>query len=225
MPDNSPLAPLSFETLKAKQRLLRDGFPPELGLRVHRAISWLHRAEMAQDDLDAAFIFYWIAFNAAYAQDGGWQDLPDEKSRANDFLGKLIKADTQKLIHTAVWERFSGPIRLLLDSRYVFQPFWNFHNQVPGYENWENSFTNGKKRATTALANQDTLTVLTIVFNRLYTLRNQLMHGGATWNSSVNRQQTGDGVRILGFLIPVMIDLMMDHPEKNWGTPYYPVAK
>ena len=60
---------LSHEILKSKQRKIREDFPENLGLRVHRALSWLQRAEMAEDDFDAAFIFYWIAFNAAYAED------------------------------------------------------------------------------------------------------------------------------------------------------------
>lgn len=32
---------LTPDELKQKQRSLRDGFPENLGLRVHRAISWL----------------------------------------------------------------------------------------------------------------------------------------------------------------------------------------
>ena len=37
----------------------------DLNLRLRRALSWLERAEKeyATEDLDAAFIFYWIAFN------------------------------------------------------------------------------------------------------------------------------------------------------------------
>ena len=31
-------------------------------------LSWLHRAEQCEDE-DGRFIFLWIAFNAAYAQD------------------------------------------------------------------------------------------------------------------------------------------------------------
>ena len=43
--------------------------PPGFSLRVHRALSWLRRAEAAGDDDDIAFICQWIAFNAVYAQD------------------------------------------------------------------------------------------------------------------------------------------------------------
>ena len=71
-----------------------------------------------------------------------------------------------------------------------------------------------------ALAQQDTDRVLYEVFVRLYTLRNQLMHGGATWNSSVNRAQLRDGRALLA---RVMLGVMMDHPTRFDGKPFYPV--
>ena len=48
--------PLTHAILKAKQRELRAGFPETMGLRVHRSISWIGRAEDATDD-DGRFIF------------------------------------------------------------------------------------------------------------------------------------------------------------------------
>jgi hypothetical protein len=51
-----------------------------------------------------------------------------------------------------------------------------------------------------------------------------LVHGGATWNSGVNRAQVRDGAAILGFLLPVFVDLMMDNPTVDWGRPFYPVV-
>jgi hypothetical protein len=34
----------SYERLKTRQRAERHGHPPNLALRVHRALSWLNRA-------------------------------------------------------------------------------------------------------------------------------------------------------------------------------------
>ena len=61
---------LTFAVLKTKQRRLRERFSSDLDLRIHRAISWVRGAERAisDKDSDTAFICYWIAFNAAYAQ-------------------------------------------------------------------------------------------------------------------------------------------------------------
>jgi hypothetical protein len=62
------------------------------------------------------------------------------------------------------------------------------------------------------------------LFDRLYVLRNQLVYGGAIWNSSVNRDQVRDGTKVLGWLLPVMVDIMMDNPDHDWGKPFYPVV-
>jgi hypothetical protein len=61
--------------------------------------------------------------------------------------------------------------------------------------------------------------ILYLVFDRLYVLRNQLVHGGATYDGGVNRSQVKDGAEILKHLIPLFVDIMMDHPEATWGKP------
>ena len=66
--------------------------------------------------------------------------------------------------------------------------------------------------------------ILRTVFDRLYVLRNQLVHGGATWKSAVNRAQVRDGAAVLAWMLPVFIDIMMDNPGHAWGKPYYPVV-
>lgn len=215
----------NYERLKAKQRQLRDGFPENLGLRIHRSISWLQRAEKETNDHDAAFIFYWIAFNAGYAEDLQETIPTGERSTFDGYFKKILELDRDRKIYDAIWTKFSQSIRLLLDNRYVFQPFWNFQNDVPGYDDWEERFARSKKRIETALKNSDTRVILATLFDRLYVLRNQLVHGGATWNSAVNRTQVGDGARIISFLLPIFIDLMMDNPEIAWGAPYYPVVE
>lgn len=71
----------------------------------------------------------------------------------------------------------------------------------------------------------DTLKVLGVVFDRLYVLRNQIVHGGSTWNSSVNRAQVRDGATIMMTVVPTLIDLMLDHPELDFGAINYPVIR
>tara|TARA_R110002167_G_C12707254_1_gene655242 strand:- start:64779 stop:65432 length:654 start_codon:yes stop_codon:yes gene_type:complete len=214
----------TFSSLKEKQRSIRSGFSSDVGLRVHRCLSWLNRAEQASDDFDAAFIFYWISFNAAYAEEIGEATIIGERSAFDGFFRKLIELDSDNQIYDAIWDKFSQSIRLFLDNQYIFQPFWKHQNHIDGYDDWNERFNKSKRRFNSALANHDTRAVLGMLFDRLYVLRNQLLHGGATWNSSVNRDQVRDGARILGFLVPIFVDLMMDNPDKNWGLPYYPVV-
>ena len=44
-------------------------------------------------------------------------------------------------------------------------------------------------------------------------LRNQIMHGGATFNSTVNRSQLKDACNILSTLIPEMLKVMLQNPD------------
>ena len=125
---------LDFATLKQRQRQEREGYPTNLGLRVHRALSWLNRAEQC-DDPDGEFIFLWIAFNAAYANeivDG--ERAPEQQAFAR-FLGKLVDLDTDDILYQLIWTEFSGPIRLLLDNQYVFEPFWDYQRGA-----WQKDF-------------------------------------------------------------------------------------
>jgi len=57
-------------------------------------------------------------------------------------------------------------------------------------------------------------------------LRNQLLHGGATWNSSVNRDQIRDSVNFLSKFVPCVIDIMMSSNSPNiiWGDACFPVV-
>jgi len=216
---------LTFATLKEKQRAIRADFPETMGLRVHRAISWIGRAEACGEDDDARFIFLWIAFNAAYADEREFQSSPQaERAAFLAYSGRLTALHSARRIYKAVWQRFSGPVRLLLENRYVFNPFWQHHNGIDGFEDWEDRFKASAKSFAQAFQAGDSARVLSFIFDRLYVLRNQLVHGGATWNSGINRAQVRDGAAILAFLVPVFVDLMMENPAGNWGRPFYPVV-
>lgn len=220
---------LNLEILQTKWENGIDTFPKPLQLRVRRALSWLDRAEKETDDLDAAFIFYWIAFNAAYAN-SRIDERPGAYGRTErdvflSYFGKIIDFDVNHAIYDAIWQRFSDSIRLFLNNKYVFQPFWNHLNGFRGYEDWERWFEKRKEEVMKSLAEKETKIVLSKLFDRLYVLRNQLLHGGATWRSSVNRTQVRDGARIMAFLVPHFIDLMMSNPNADWGEPPYPVVK
>lgn len=213
---------LGFDDLKDKQRDIRGDFGENLGLRVHRALSWLCRAEQCED-LDGQFIFLWIAFNAAYANDLG-EYRSSETSSYQAFNQKIADLDSSQRIYKAIWQAFPNSIRVLLDNPYVFQPYWDWVNGQNDID-WHTQFTAAKRAAHQALANKNTASVLSIVLNRLYTLRNQLIHGGATFNGSINRDQMRDATNIMKILVPLIIDTMMNNPNELWGDACYKVQK
>lgn len=215
---------MNYQTLKARHRLERDLHPVNLTLRVHRALSWLQRAEQA-DDADGRFVFLWIAFNAAYATDIDENYRLSEQETFRAFLRKLCDLDQERQIEKLVWSEFSGSIRVLLDNQYVFQSFWDYQNGKITQEQWTERFAAGRRRAQKALAQRDTAEVLAVLFNRIYTLRNQIMHGGATWDSTINRSQLRDCSSLLGKFVPLIIELMLSNPNTLWGDACYPVVQ
>lgn len=219
-----PTGQLTYDALKARQRASRDGFPESLALRTHRALSWLQRAERETEDSDARFVFLWIAFNAAYANEIPNRARFSEKRLQLRFLNRLIDADKDKLLYQLVWQEFTSSIRALINNQYVFQPFWDYQNGTLSEAEWQERFERSKAGATRALGAMNTKKLIAAIFDRLYVLRNQIVHGGSTWNSAVNRSQINDGVKILGYMVPLTIYLMMENPGQLWGDPCYPVV-
>lgn len=216
------MPPPDAATLKAHHRRVRDGQSQHDSTRLHRAISWLARSEQEHDDLDARFIFQWVALNAAYARE--FHDGDTERERFRGFIDTLVALDRGNALHTTLFSTFSGPIRTLIDNKYVFGPFWTALRDHDASERWQQAFSASKRAALTAIMGNQTGTVLSIVFDRLYVLRNQLIHGGATWNSQVNRNQLRDAVAILDTLVPQVVQIMLENPDHDFGEIQYPVT-
>lgn len=207
--------------LKKQFRACIEQHDESARVRLHRAISWLARAEAEDDDNDARFVFLWIAFNAAYAREFALEGSAREQ--LNGFFEHLLRLDAGKRIAALLLQHFSGPIRTMVANRYVFEPFWRALRSHDSSGRWETSLAAGTKAATRAMLDNRVDIVLSVVFDRLYVLRNQLVHGGATWNSKVNRAQVRDGAHILMALVPLVIELMVEHPEADFGEILFPV--
>lgn len=207
-------------SLRDRHRAVRDQQSEALATRLHRSISWLQRAETNQD-CDTRFIHLWIALNAAYASDFDFED--SERTRIARFLGRIVDADASGRLHSVLFRQFPGPIRTLIDNHFVFAPFWRALREHDPSERWKQQFNGSRKAAMAALMEKRTADLLSIVLDRLYVLRNQLIHGGATWNSHINRLQLQDGCAILGALLPVILAVLMDAQGFDNDPIAYPV--
>lgn len=185
--------------------------------RIRRALSWLARAEREWEryDPDAVFIFYWIAFNAVYADDSPeTYDLKEDEKFA-DYFSRIAELDASRDVFNAIWKEHNQSIRDLLDNQFVYKPFWK-----SAYD-WRTRFENDVNRLEDAITSKQTDAILDLIFARLYVLRNQLLHGAATWRGATNRDQVEDGAAIMAFLLPHFINSMLDNPDKGWGQPPY----
>lgn len=213
----------SIEQLKERHRSCRDGQDEPLRVRIHRAISWLVRAEQEGGDPDAQFLFLWIALNAAYASEFGYER--SEREQGSEFVRKLLALDTQGKLQNALFQQFTGPVRNLIENRFVFEPFWKAARDHDSSGAWETRFAASKRSALLAVMEKRTDVVLSIVLDRLYTLRNQIVHGGSTWNGAANRAQLMDGVLILQTIAPIIVELMIEQGSDTFGPVAYPYLR
>lgn len=107
--------------LKKKLKDALDDHSEPSRIRIHRAISWLARAEAETDDHDARFIFLWVAFNAACAREFELEDTAREQ--LNEFFARLLELDVDRRLAKLLISQFSGPIRTTIANKFVFAAF------------------------------------------------------------------------------------------------------
>lgn len=210
----------NIDALTALFDAAKNTLPEPVKLRAHRCLSWLKKANLSQDDLDIRFITLWIAFNAIYAKD---MDLEmSDKSAFKQFLHSINNRAKNEL-YQLTWEKYSADIRILLDNKYVFQSFWDFHNGRYSESAWLEDFSREKEKVKQSLENHDSANLLLILFSRIYTLRNQVFHGGSTYESSANRAALANACQLLESYTALFLKVILEDPDANeWGKPYYP---
>lgn len=215
----------THKTLKQALKDKRDALSEMHATRLHRAASWLGCAAEQQDDIDVKLISLWISFNACYAIDEGGSESLAERFAFLRFVEKLVKHDTDKKIYAILWETYSGPVKAIIKNPYVFHGFWAAKRRDQNDRSWQEEFDRLSVAALNNLSRQQVPELLSIVLDRLFVLRNQLLHGGATYGSQVNREQVKDGADLLGALMPTVIEIMLTASDEDWGDIYYPVVK
>lgn len=106
-----------FKAIPEGQREANQAF----SIRIWRGLSWLERAEAA-DDLEGRFISLWIAFNAIYGHLEDGTAAPDHASW-QEFLARIVRADGRDILGEILWAEQLTILRLI-DSKYLFRPFW-----------------------------------------------------------------------------------------------------
>ena len=139
--------------------------------------------------------------------------------------GKLINGTFRtRVCWCNTWTKLR--VRLVLDNQYTYQGYWDYQNKKIGLDVCKAQLEQEKKKVAKALQQKHSVDILLVLFNRLYTLRNQLMHGGSTYKSSLNRKQLQDGCQILSALLPAFLYIALENADSlDLGKPFYPVAQ
>ena len=204
---------------------LDDGDQKAFATRMKRAISWYLRADQEDRDPDAKVLFFWIAFNSLYGKDSGRRN---EKPKQHNYLKKIARLGSKE-IHNTIIKNCKKAYTNIMHNEFILQDYWDDVREgenVPGNKKREDKLDfelhqkyqtikhNYKNQAILLLnqsenSKENTERCLKDLFERIYVIRNQIIHGGSSWNSEVNREQIDDGCLILETLIPVFIELML----------------
>lgn len=202
--------------------------------RSYRATSWIRRGEALQAaeankrahselDLDLQFVCYWIAFNALYGQakhkrqaepsavEKGQTRLPgpDEWLQIHDFLDKIIALDAAKSVRQLLTGVKDEALRLI-DLEFLYRGYWDEQ-----YHDVDLKVGGEKKAAERSWIQGTPETRIKHIFDRIYVLRNQVLHGAAKYESSSNRDSVIPAVAVLSKLVPVFRDIVRAQGP-NW---------
>ncbi len=186
--------------------------------RRYRAESWIKRATESADHLDGQFIFYWIALNALYGQRGSESGPPRDRDDLHMFLGRIASAedDTAGSVTEAL-ATVRSDAALLLESEFLYEEYW-----ITGYTDTLAATIDRATRRLRSWPNRDFARDLINVFDRLATLRNQIVHGSSKDGSGANRASVEPAVRILAKLVPVFCSVLRGHADDDWGPLPFP---
>lgn len=190
----------------------------DFSIRLWRAISWLERAEVAnEDDLEGQFIPLWISFNSLYGRTGEDGLAVPDHAGWQEFLAAIVKADGEDRIGKILWDEQRQVLKTI-DSPYLFKPFW-----VGEQKDAEGKLQQARRRTMANFGVRASVGLLQELFERIYVLRQQVFHGAATCGSKVNRQTMKMGVTVLSIVVPAMIEIMIvGGPARDWGRICYP---
>lgn len=205
------------EGLKEQLRAQRDLFSEAHATRLHRAISWWRAALLQEDHTDLQFITAWISLNACALN----ADTTNRNASFLPLMQQLVRLDEDSCLYELLWNTYSGPVKSLIKNPYVYGPFWEA--QRHGGE-WKPSFERDSVDALNCLSRKKVAELLSITLDRLGVLQDQVLGGGATCGSQVNREQVETAVSLLLSLLPVILRLMLEHPDEDWGELAYPVV-
>lgn len=145
-----------------------------------------------------------------------------EKAKLRDFTSSLVQFDRTRL-YNLFWEKYSGPVRVLIENKFVFEKFWEYNRGEAA--DYLPAFNKSITTALNCLSKENIEGLMEIVLERLYTLRNSIVHGGSTYNSKLNRAQLKDACNIMQLLVPIIIDIMLENSQHDWGEIAYPVVR
>ncbi len=189
-------------------------------IRFHRACSWLQRSEKITEsnDLDLAILGQWVAFNSLYGQwDEGDREPLGDTLCWRHFLERMLSLDDSNFIVDVLMEN-KPLVMAIFDDEFLSRYFW----QEPSDKRASKSKKTMYDARTWYIDGNWTL-ILDRLIERIYLLRCQLVHGAATFNSSLNRTATRRCSQMMDHILRAFLLVWINHgADEDWGIMCYP---
>ena len=181
-----------------------------IDIRVRRAISWREKADLARShrDIDAEFIFLWISFNALYGTprylSAGKPSAGkgDEVSDFRHFIQEAEKVSPGSIKQAL--ELCKDEIKIVCESPFLDIRCWR---------QWDSSRIRERQQRIGAARLVPSELHLEGLLVRIYTLRNQLLHGAATDKGRRNRESLKAAIPIMRAATKTFISIV-----EKYGT-------
>jgi hypothetical protein len=220
-----PSAELHAAWEPTKRRLVREDRENDLRVRVHRACKALELAERLDADgergtEDAALVFRWVALNALY---GRWDEasgMPTkDRTALDEFTSECVRHDRERM--GAALEPVLELGRELVESSFLHARFWQDGewDAVRPRKGKGRQLLEAKREGRYGAALHQVLIVA-------YFLRCQIVHGGATLGSEVNRVTVVPAAQVLRLVVPQLTAIVIEHGlDMAWGEICYPPVR
>jgi hypothetical protein len=163
----------------------------------------LRARQFPESDLDARFIFTWIAVNALYGQAKyrhGDVDRTSELKDIKEFLKCVLRLDNDAIQRALRAPRIRDSAETLLGDRFLSDNCWR---------KWDaEGVVEKKARESSCAPVTDHTSDLMTLFSRLYVLRKQIFHGCSTDRGSKNRPSLVAAVPVLETLVRTFIGIV-----------------
>ena len=195
--------------------------------RLQRADSWIQAAAgLTPEQFHESFIFLYIAFNCLYGRRKYEGEETQIVEDLDAFISKILAMHEQDarqggttLKNALAACRQDGMV--LIRDRFLVNQYWRGTQPPAALQVKLNQEALG---ALEALADGDYREFLTLVFRRISVLRNQVMHGCATYGArSYGRASLSKALRVLRVLVPAFYELSRRYGhEQTWDPIPYP---
>ncbi len=199
--------------------------------RMARAISWLARAEALNGpaQADDRLIFCWIAFNSLYAGMLGEQrherDFANDRQQWRDLVSLAVQGVRRQRFADAL-AVLEQPARALVNNIYTSAGYWrqlepwgdgqwlarheqDRHDVSRYYDERQSGARPGGAGAEPQDGRREAA-LIHCVLDRVYVLRNQMIHGGAGYGDGYNRDQIQLSARLMSPLLCVLVQALLE---------------